>query len=139
VTDRRTVYLALGSNLGKREEYLAGARRAIAALPQTRCIGETPVEETAPLGDSPQDPYLNQMIAIETGLSPHRLLAELHAVEAAAGRIRGAKWAARTLDIDIVMIENEKLSEPHLVVPHPELPNRDFWRRELNQLRGNRE
>src|SRR6266542_3257760 len=68
-------------------------RRARAALPQTRCIGETPVEETAPLGDADQNPYLNQMIAIETGLSPHRLLAELRAVEAAAGRIRGAKWA----------------------------------------------
>jgi 2-amino-4-hydroxy-6-hydroxymethyldihydropteridine diphosphokinase len=131
-------YIALGSNLGKREVFLAQARRAIADLATTRVLGLTDAEETAPIGPVVQGPFLNQMIAIETELSPQDLLAELKRIETDAGRIRRARWGPRTLDLDIVLFEHQSVREPGLTVPHPELSNRDFWRRELATLRGSR-
>ena len=85
-------YIALGSNLGQREVFLAQARGAIAALPGTRVLGQTVVEETAPIGPVAQGPFLNQMIAIETELSPAELLTELHRIEAEAGRARRVRF-----------------------------------------------
>jgi 2-amino-4-hydroxy-6-hydroxymethyldihydropteridine diphosphokinase len=131
-------YIALGSNLGQREVFLAQARRAIAALAGTRVLGQTDAEETAPIGPVAQGAFLNQMIAIETELSPHDLLAELQRIEAEAGRVRAARWGPRTIDLDIVLFEKQAVHEPGLTVPHPELSNRDFWLRELAALRSSR-
>jgi 2-amino-4-hydroxy-6-hydroxymethyldihydropteridine diphosphokinase len=129
-------YIALGSNLGDRDEHLARARAAIAALRDTRILAVTDVEETAPVGPPGQGPYLNQMLKVETALDPHALLARLQAIEASEGRLRTKRWGARTLDLDIVMFEGCTVNEPALQIPHPELPNRDFWQRELATLRG---
>jgi 2-amino-4-hydroxy-6-hydroxymethyldihydropteridine diphosphokinase len=130
------VYIALGSNLGDRSANLARARAAIANLKGVRVIAESAVEETAPLGPIPQGAYLNQMIAIETELTPRQVLSALQRIERAAGRVRVVKWGPRTLDLDIVMIEGKEFVDEMLSVPHPELPNRDFWQRELEELRG---
>jgi 2-amino-4-hydroxy-6-hydroxymethyldihydropteridine diphosphokinase len=135
---RDVAYIALGSNLGQREVFLAQARRAIADLATTRVLGLTEAEETAPIGPVAQGPFLNQMIAIETELSPQDLLAELRRIEIDAGRIRTARWGPRTLDLDIVLFEKQSVREPGLTVPHPELSNRDFWLRELAALRSSR-
>jgi 2-amino-4-hydroxy-6-hydroxymethyldihydropteridine diphosphokinase len=129
-------YIALGSNLGQREVFLAEGRRKIAALAKTRVLNETEAEETLPLGPVAQEPYLNQMIAVETELTPRDLLAALQKIENAAGRVRAERWGPRTLDLDIVLFERQTVREPDLTVPHPELPNRDFWQRELAALRG---
>ena len=129
-------YIALGSNLGNRELALARARAAIAAIRDTRLIAATPVEETEPLGPVTQGKYLNQMVAVSTTLPPRTLLAALHRIERAAGRVRAIRWGPRTLDLDIVMMEGKEYSDDALVIPHPELPNRDFWLRELALLRG---
>ena len=132
---RDVAYIALGSNLGDRHEWLARARDAIGALERTTVIGVSSIEETAPLGPVVQGPYLNQMIAIDTELTPLQLLDHLHAIERAAGRTRGERWGPRTLDLDIVLFEHQAVAAPALTVPHPELPNRDFWQRELAELR----
>lgn len=135
MSKRRIAYIGLGSNVGDREVFLETARRAIAALPETRFLGETPVEETAPVGPIEQRPFLNQMVSIETALDPRTLLDELQEIETKAGRVRAERWGPRTLDLDIVMLEGERVTGPDLVVPHPELANRDFWQRELALLR----
>ena len=135
---RDIAYIALGSNLGEREQFLADARRAIESLPETRLLAATPVEETAPIGPAEQRPFLNQMVAVETTLDPRQLLAELQTIEAKAGRKRGERWGPRTLDLDIVLLEVASVNDAELIVPHPELPNRDFWQRELALLRGSR-
>lgn len=129
-------YIALGSNLGNRELALARARTAIASIRDTRLIAATEVEETDPIGPGPQGKYLNQMVSVSTTLSPRTLLAALHRIERAAGRVRAARWGPRTLDLDIVTIEGKEYSDEALVIPHPELPNREFWLRELDELRG---
>jgi 2-amino-4-hydroxy-6-hydroxymethyldihydropteridine diphosphokinase len=133
---RDIAYIALGSNLGKREQYLELARSAIAALPGTRILRASSVEETAPVGDVPQGPYLNQMLAVETELAPRELLDRLHEIERSAGRVRDVRWGPRTLDLDIVKFESQTVNEPDLMVPHPEFGNRDFWQRELDELTG---
>ena len=130
------VYIALGSNLGDRATTLARARKAIANLKSTRVVAESVVEETAPLGPIPQGAYLNQMIAVETDLAPRALFAGLQRIERAAGRVRSARWGPRTLDLDIVMIDGRDYVDDMLTIPHPELHNRDFWQRELEELRG---
>ena len=131
---RDIAYLALGSNLGDRAAHLALARDAIARLRGTTLVGATVVEETDPFGPPGQGKYLNQMIAIETELEPHELLAALQDIERAAGRRRDERWGPRTLDIDFVKFEHQAVSDPSLTVPHPGLRERDFWRRELDDL-----
>ena len=126
--------IALGSNLGDRAAILRRARAAIAALPGTRFVAETAVEETAPLGPVPQGPYLNQMALLETALEPRALLEALLAIERSEGRERWQRWGPRTLDCDIVLYGERTVNEPGLVVPHPELPHRPFWLRELEEL-----
>ena len=130
------VYIALGSNLGDRHAHLARGRQAIAEIPGCRLLAESSVEETTPLGGVDQPPYLNQMVVVDCELPPDALLVELQRIERTEGRERRERWAPRTLDLDIVCIEGRTVSENHLTVPHPGLEERDFWRRELAELRS---
>lgn len=131
---RDIAYVALGSNLGNREQHLAFARRAIGDIPDTRVLAVTAVEETPPFGPPGQGRYLNQMLAIETPLEPHELLRALHEIERRAGRVRRERWGPRTLDLDIVKFARQRVSDDQLVVPHPGLRDREFWQRELAEL-----
>jgi 2-amino-4-hydroxy-6-hydroxymethyldihydropteridine diphosphokinase len=131
---RHLAYIALGSNLGDRNQLLAGARAALAALPGSRVVAESSVEETAPVSDVPQGAYLNQMVALETTLAPRELLTALQRIEHDAGRVRAVHWGPRTLDLDIVRYGDVRIAEPDLTIPHPQLSNRDWWRRELAEL-----
>ena len=131
---RERAYLALGSNLGDRAAHLRQAREAIAALPETRILAASAVEETAPLGGMDQPAYLNQMLLVDTGLEPRALLQACQAIERRAGRVRAGRWSARTLDVDIVRFGHRTIAEPDLVIPHPGVADRDFWQRELAEL-----
>lgn len=126
--------VALGSNLGDRAAILARARTAIGRLPGTRIAAASEVEETAPLGPVPQGPYLNQMLRVETALGPRALLEALLGVEQGEGRVRAVRWGPRTLDCDLVLYGDQRVEVPGLSVPHPELPHRDFWQRQLAQV-----
>lgn len=128
------VYVALGSNLGDRGAHLAAARTALGALPSTRVVAASAIEETAPLGGKAQPAYLNQMVLLETSLEPHTLLEACHAIEEAQGRVRTEHWGSRTIDIDIVRFGARRLREPDLIIPHPGLADRDFWQREMAEL-----
>ena len=127
-------FVGLGSNIGDREGHLADARSRIAAIPNVVILAESAVEETAPLGPVDQGPYLNQMIALGTSLTPTELLAALHEVEALGGRLRTVRWGPRTIDLDIVKYAHTTWNSPELRVPHGEIDNRDFWQRELAEL-----
>ena len=128
------VFLALGSNLGDRAEHLRVARQALDSLPSTTLLAASAIEETSPLGGLQQPPYLNQMVLLETQLAPRELLTACQRIEQREGRVRTEHWGARTLDIDIVRFGSRQVNERDLIIPHPELPNRDFWRRELAEL-----
>jgi len=122
--------VALGSNLGDRAAHLAYAREHLGALPGTRLVAASRVEEIA------QPPYLNQMVLLETTLAPAALLEHCRRIEAERGRERRERWGPRTLDLDIVRYGDQTVRQPDLTIPHPELPNRDFWRREIAELEG---
>jgi len=126
--------VALGSNVGDRAAHLAHARERLGALPGTHVVAVSRVEETAPLAPVPQGTYLNQMVLLETTLTPEALLAECRAIEVERGRERRERWGPRTLDLDIVRFGVREVREPGLTIPHPELPRRDFWLREIAEL-----
>jgi 2-amino-4-hydroxy-6-hydroxymethyldihydropteridine diphosphokinase len=126
--------VALGSNLGHRAALLSAARNAMSLLPGTRLVAASSIEETAPFGTGAQGPYLNQMVALRTSLSPSALLAALQRIERSLGRVRRAPWAARTIDLDIVRHGSRELSSASLTLPHPGIATRDFWRREIAEL-----
>lgn len=127
-------FVALGSNLGDRAAHLAAARAALAALPGTRLLAVSAVEETAPLGGLDQPAYLNQMALLETTLGAEALLDALQAIERANGRERHGRWGSRTLDLDIVRYGDLVRRDARLTLPHPGLDERDFWQRELAEL-----
>ncbi len=133
---RERAYIALGSNLGDRAGHLQKARDALAKLPDTELIRASAIEETPPLAGMRQPPYLNQMVLLETGLEPRALLQACQAIERMEGRERTERWGPRTLDLDIVQFGARQVSDTDLIIPHPELSNRDFWRRELAELKS---
>jgi 2-amino-4-hydroxy-6-hydroxymethyldihydropteridine diphosphokinase len=123
-------FLGLGSNLGDRERYL---REAIESLRDV--VAVSPVYETEPVGGpGGQDPYLNVVVELDTDLSPRALLGVCHRLEAAAGRVRAARWGPRTLDVDVLWIDGVALDEPDFVVPHPRMRQRRFVMAPLRDL-----
>lgn len=127
-------YLALGSNLGDRQGNLSFALEQLSALPRTELVRVSSQLETEPLGPARQDRYLNQMVLVKTDLSPRALLEHCQDVERRAGRVRRERWGPRTLDVDIVRFGDAEIREVDLVVPHPEISNREFWQTELAEL-----
>jgi len=120
-------YVALGSNLGDRAAQLAAAIAALRAPPEIRVEAVSTVYETAPVGPPPQGPYLNAVVHLRTQLAPRALLARLLEIERAAGRVRdGARWSARSLDLDLLLYDTLVLDEPGLCIPHPRLHERTF-------------
>lgn len=119
--------IGLGSNLERPAEQLARAFVALGRLPATRVIARSSLYRSRPLGDLDQPDYLNAAAVIETGLDAHALLDGLQAIEAAQGRERGGeRWAARTLDLDLLVFGDERHDDSRLSVPHPGLTQRDF-------------
>jgi 2-amino-4-hydroxy-6-hydroxymethyldihydropteridine diphosphokinase len=119
-------FLGLGSNLGDRLTNLQGAVDALQAEPGLRVTGSSRVWETVPVGGPPQPDYLNAVLRIETDLSARDLLGSARRVESQLGRVRTERWGARTIDVDILLYDDERIDEPDLVVPHPRMAQRAF-------------
>jgi len=115
-------FLGLGSNLGDRWQNL---REAVAALPDV--VAVSPVYETSPVGGPEgQGPYLNVVVELSTELTPRELLEVAQSSEAAAARERTQRWGPRTLDVDVLLVDDLAVDEPDLVVPHPRMWERRF-------------
>ena len=124
----RRAYFGLGSNLGDRAAHLQFAVDGLAAQ-AGQVMAISPVYETEPVGGPPQPDFLNAVVAIETELSPRELLRLAKSLEEAAGReppAPGQRWGPRPLDIDVLMVGDERVDEPDLVVPHPRIHQRTF-------------
>lgn len=132
------VYLGVGSNLGDRRAALEAARAALAKLPGTRGVRLSPVYETAPVGGpGGQGPFLNAAIELDTDLPPRDLLAAMQRIEQQAGRPGGAqrvRWGPRTLDLDLLLYDDQVFDEPGLRVPHPRMHERWFVLKPLADL-----
>jgi 2-amino-4-hydroxy-6-hydroxymethyldihydropteridine diphosphokinase len=119
------VAIALGSNLGDREDYL---RSALGALkPSIDRLRVSTFHDTAPVGVGPQPTFLNAAAVGETSLSARALLETLLAVERDLGRERPFPGAPRTLDLDLILYGDAIIDEaPSLIVPHPRFRERRF-------------
>ena len=118
------VYLALGSIMGDR---LSNLKSAIANLaPQMTLKAKSPVYETPPWGYENQDPFLNQVVKVETYLDSAGLLRHLKRLDKALGRAPTFQNGPRVIDIDILFYDDEVVNTPPLVIPHPRLQERAF-------------
>lgn len=130
----KTVFIALGGNLGDVTSAFQSARNNITALPDTRLISSSRLYRTPPVGPAGQPDYLNAVLSIATEMPPIELLDALQAIELAHGRERKELWGARTLDLDIVAIDQDIISSDRLIVPHPLMFERQFVLRPLCDL-----
>lgn len=119
--------LALGANEGDRAATFAAALQSLAAQPGIREISRSSWRETAPVGGPGiQASFLNGACLIETPLPPHTLWEQLAATELAFGRRREEHWGARTLDLDLLLYEEQVVDDKVLTVPHPRFALRRF-------------
>jgi 2-amino-4-hydroxy-6-hydroxymethyldihydropteridine diphosphokinase len=120
------VALGLGANLGDR---LATLQRAVDLLAEegVRTVASSRVWRTEPIGGPPGQPdYLNAVVRAETALDAGEVLAAANQVEAALGRTREVRWGPRTIDIDVLLFDDEVRDDPELTIPHPRLRERAF-------------
>lgn len=119
-------YLGLGANLGDREANLRRAVELLAVTPGVRVRRVSAVYETEPVGLREQPWFLNQVVEVETDLSPQALLTRALEIEAALGRARRERWGPRIIDMDILLYNELTLETPGLTLPHPRLAERAF-------------
>ncbi len=130
---KKKAHILLGSNLGDREENLLRAKRHIVEKVGVILQSST-IYETAAWGKTDQPAFLNQVVALNTSLDPHPLLNALLDIENTMGRERKIKWGERTIDLDILLYENEVINDPALVIPHPGIANRRFTLLPLSEI-----
>lgn len=122
--------LALGSNLGDRGATLVEAVRLLALVEGVEVVAASTLVETVALTphgpDTSAPSYLNGVVIIDTTLKPEQLLDAANAIEADLGRVRGERWADRTIDIDLVDVEGVTRDTEHLTLPHPRAAERGF-------------
>jgi len=119
--------LALGSNLGARNDTLSEAVADLVDLPEVRLLDVSPIVQTKAVGGPPNQPdFLNMVITVETSLSPMELLVHCQAVENKHHRVREVRWGPRTLDVDIITYGDLRSDDPQLTLPHPRAASRAF-------------
>lgn len=119
-------WIGLGSNVGDRLGHLRRGLGHIAKLPGTALLSVSSVYECEPVGKTDQPRFLNAAAAIEAGLEPHDLLREFLRIERLCGRERLERWGPRTLDLDILVVEDRVVCSAGLIIPHPRLLERAF-------------
>ena len=120
-----TAYLALGSNLGDKE---ANLRRALELLQQrgVEVVKTSSFICTEPYGVTYQPQFLNGVCEVRTSLEPLELLQTLLEIEQEMGRVRLRHWGERNIDLDLLLYEDVVMDTPELILPHPDMQNRDF-------------
>ena len=118
--------ISLGSNLGDRFQYLQNSLDALNAVTGTQVHSVSPVFETDPVGGPEQGQYLNAVAVVKTILSPEQFLSATQQIELEQNRERTERWGPRTLDIDILAMDNEVRSTLELELPHPRAHERAF-------------
>jgi 2-amino-4-hydroxy-6-hydroxymethyldihydropteridine diphosphokinase len=133
-----TYYLLLGGNLGNRLDNLTKARQLLAQQ-LGRVTAQSAIYETAAWGATAaeQPNYLNQAVAVQCHLAPAAALQKILSIETSMGRTRTAvQYAPRTIDIDILLIDEKIVNLPTLTVPHPRLHTRNFALIPLMEIAG---
>jgi 2-amino-4-hydroxy-6-hydroxymethyldihydropteridine diphosphokinase len=127
----RRCYLSLGSNLGNRAAHLASGLAIVCAKDEYRV---SQVYETQPVGGVAQENFWNLVVELTTDASAQNLLERCREAENANGRTREVRWGPRTLDVDVLLVGNERSLDPQIEVPHPRMYERAFVLVPLHEL-----
>jgi 2-amino-4-hydroxy-6-hydroxymethyldihydropteridine diphosphokinase len=119
-------YVALGANLDEPQAQVRNALATLSRLPQSRLAVSSSLYRTAPVGLAEQPDFINAVAALDTELLPDDLLEALFAIERDFGRLRKAKNGPRTLDLDLLLYDDQVIDTQHLHLPHPRLHLRAF-------------
>ena len=130
-----TAYVALGSNLGDREENLRNALKHLEAN-AVRVVKVSTFIETEPYGVTDQPGFVNAVCQVETKLEPLELLRLLLKIELEMGRVRVRRWGERNIDLDLLLYEDACVVSEELTLPHPDMQNRDFVLLPLAEIAG---
>ena len=119
-------YIGMGTNLGDREGYLKGALQELTSNPSNQVVAVSSIYETDPWGYVEQGKFLNMVICLQTELTAQELLACCMQVEKELGRKREMRWGPRTIDLDILLYNQENIVTENLIIPHPRIMERAF-------------
>lgn len=119
-------YIGLGSNLDNPREHVERAFTELAALTNSQLLARSPLYGSTAVGPGEQPDYINAVALIKTTLTPIELLDSLQAIEQAHRRVRIEHWGPRTLDLDILLLDQQTIQSERLNVPHPYLTQRNF-------------
>lgn len=125
-SDPSEAYIALGANLGNREETLLAALGLLDGHSDIQVMRCSHFYETEPVGYTDQPMFLNMAAAVSTRLNPQELLAEMQRIETDLGRVRDIRWGPRTVDLDLLWMEGRTMDTPELILPHPRMLERAF-------------
>jgi 2-amino-4-hydroxy-6-hydroxymethyldihydropteridine diphosphokinase len=118
--------VGIGSNLESPRAHVEAALAELDRVPETRVVKRSSLYRSAPVGFASQPDFFNAVAELSTGLAAERLLAELQRIEASHGRIRSFRDAPRTLDLDLLLYDDEVRRSPSLTLPHPRMHERAF-------------
>ena len=130
-----TAYVALGSNLGDREENLRNALKHLEEN-EVRVVKVSTFIETERYGVTDQPGFINAVCQVETELEPLELLRLLLKIELEMGRVRVRRWGERNIDLDLLLYEDACMVSDELTLPHPDMQNRDFVLLPLAEIAG---
>lgn len=119
-------YISLGSNIGNRLLFLQQAVQSLQDAKDVKVCRVSSVYETDPVGYVDQDAFLNIVVELETSFPPHELLKKCNEIEAELGRTREIHWGPRTVDLDILLYNEEDMKTENLIIPHPRMTERGF-------------
>ncbi|MEK4243817.1 2-amino-4-hydroxy-6-hydroxymethyldihydropteridine diphosphokinase [Psychrobacillus sp. FSL K6-2684] len=119
-------YISLGSNIGNRLEFLQEAVGLLKETKQIEVKRMSSVYETDPVGYVDQAAFLNIVVELKTLYSPHELLKKCNEIEDLLGRKRLVRWGPRTVDLDILLYNEENMKTEDLIIPHPRMTERGF-------------
>ncbi len=128
----KKAFIEIGSNLGDRMQYCKNAVDEIGSF--AKIIKASSIYETEPVGKENQPEFINCVAEIETELSPQDLLKQLNLVELKLGRVRDEKWGPRTIDLDIILYDDQVINDNNLVIPHPRAHLRRFVLEPLSEI-----
>jgi 2-amino-4-hydroxy-6-hydroxymethyldihydropteridine diphosphokinase len=127
-------YLALGSNQGERQDHLESALLNLAEESTISILASSSIYETAPVGMVDQPSFLNMVVKLQTSLTPIELLKATQRIEQTGGREQKGTWGPRTIDLDILLFNNENIDLESLQIPHPRMFERGFVLIPLREL-----
>ena len=129
-----TAVIALGSNIGNSKAYINNAIQQLRESIYISDLQQSELIMTKPYGYTEQNNFLNGAVLCKTIYSPHGLLKFMQSIENNAGRTREIHWGPRTLDLDLIFYDNKIINTPDLIIPHPDMHNRDFVLKPVAEL-----